>query len=80
MIEIIEEIQEKYSINCEKEFVFFGGDLLTEERARNNQFAKVNGKTRTDRFEGLSFKNEDWHFERIAYKVIILKNENTCFI
>ena len=43
MIEILEELQEKFGIRVGKyiyDFIFFGGDQLTEERARNLQFAR----------------------------------------
>lgn len=49
--------------------VFFGGDQLTEERARNVQMARSDGRTNEERLEGLWPKNEDWHAIRIAYDV-----------
>ena len=69
MIDIAELVQQKYGIESEKDFIFFGGDQLTEERGRNVQFARSDGDNRTERLDGLFFKNEDWHFERTAYKV-----------
>lgn len=50
MIDIMETIQEKYVPRSDKEkglkTVFFGGDQLTEERARNVQMARQDGKQR----------------------------------
>lgn len=50
--------------------VFFGGDQLTEERVRNVQLARSDGRTSEERLQGLWPKNEDWHAIRIAYKVL----------
>ena len=50
--------------------VFFGGDQLTEERARNVQLARSDGRMSEERLQGLWPKNEDWHAIRIAYKVL----------
>lgn len=73
MIDIMETIQEKYVPRSDKEkglkTVFFGGDQLTEERARNVQMARQDGRTKEERLEGLWPKNEDWHAIRIAYDV-----------
>ena len=51
------------------DFIFFGGDELTEERARNIQKARADGKDCMQRLDGTWPKNEDWHAIRIAYKV-----------
>ena len=80
MVDIIEIIQEKYvpfmdiqsdgkseKVPCA--FIFFGGDQLTEERARNVQRARADGETRTERLDATWPKNEDWHAIRTAYKV-----------
>ena len=73
MIDIMETIQEKYIPKVKEESglktVFFGGDQLTEERARNVQKARSDGRTKAERLEGLWAKNEDWHAIRIAYEV-----------
>lgn len=48
MIDIMETIQEKYIPKVNEESglktVFFGGDQLTEERARNVQMARSDGR------------------------------------
>ncbi len=49
--------------------MFFGGDQLTEERARNIQKARADGHTITERLDATWPKNEDWHAIRTAYKV-----------
>ena len=49
--------------------VFFGGDQLTEEWARNVQLARSDGTSTAERLEGVWPKNEDWHAIRTAYKV-----------
>ena len=73
MIDIMETIQEKYVPRSDKEkglkTVFSGGDQLTEERARNVQMARQDGRTKEERLEGLWPKNEDWYAIRIAYDV-----------
>ena len=76
MVDIIETIQDEYvpmvkegSEQVPADFVFFGGDQLTEERARNIQRARMDGHSLSDRLEGVWAKNEDWHAIRIAYKV-----------
>ena len=55
MIDIMETIQEKYVPRSDKEkglkTVFFGGDQLTEERARNVQMARQEGMLRNAAFE-----------------------------
>ena len=80
MIEIMQCIQERY-VPChvsktENETkktivqrVFFGGDNLTEERARNLQGAMSEADSDFDRLDGLITKNEDWHAIRYMYHV-----------
>lgn len=68
-MEIIEEISDKYGLEDPDDFVFTGGDQVTEAGARGCQSARCEEANRKDRLEKLWFKNEDWHFERIAYKV-----------
>ena len=78
-MDILETLQEKYVPMVEKrgesipaDIVFFGGDQLTEEWARNIQKARMDGDTVQERLEGVWPKNEDWHGIRIAYQVTIL--------
>ena len=76
MVDILETLQEKYvpmvqngGESVPADTVFFGGDQLTEERARNIQKARMDGDTTQERLEGVWPKNEDWHGIRIAYQV-----------
>ncbi|KAJ7336001.1 hypothetical protein OS493_013371 [Desmophyllum pertusum] len=83
MVDILDHLQSLYVPMTEKqlasggtekvpvETVFFGGDQLTEERARNVQLARSDGTTTEERLDGVWPKNEDWHAIRIAYKVVI---------
>ena len=80
MVDILEHLQytyvpmtKKVNKNGETEKVplstiFFGGDQLTEERARNVQLARSDGADTLERLQGVWPKNEDWHAIRIAYK------------
>ena len=47
----------------------YGQGLLTEERARNIQMARSDGRIKEERLEDVWPKNEDWHGIRIAYDV-----------
>ena len=49
--------------------VIFGGDQLTEDRARNVQLARSDSADTLERLQGVWPANEDWHATRIAYKV-----------
>lgn len=49
--------------------VIFGGDQLTEDRARNVQLARSDSADTLERLQGVWPENEDWHATRIAYKV-----------
>lgn len=71
MIDIIETIQDTYvpQTSSGLDTTFFGGDQLTEERSRNVQLARSDGRTTKERLEGVWPKNEDWHAIRIAYDV-----------
>ena len=79
MVDILETIQEKYvpssqtnttsETSVSDNFIFFGGDQLTEERARNVQKAKADGATSKERIDTVWPKNEDWHAIRTAYRV-----------
>lgn len=74
MVDILETIQEKYVPSSDtdpEDFIFLGGDQLTEERARNVQKAKADGETSAERLDSLWPKNEDWHAIRTAYKVYL---------
>ena len=79
MVDILETIQQKYVpfVQMDSELsktpadlLFFGGDQLTEERARNIQRARADGNTDTERLDTVWPKNEDWHSIRTAYKVL----------
>lgn len=52
-------------VPCENETVlepiFFDGDALTEERARNVQWTFKDGDNAFDRLEGLDTSHADWH-------------------
>ena len=76
MVDILEHIHSKYvpmsQVNGEKtpaDFVCFGGDQLTEERSRNIQKARADGRNVNEKLDGVWCKNEDWHGIRIAYQV-----------
>jgi L1 cell adhesion molecule like protein len=81
MVEILDELHNKYvplkKVNPGLEdgdtevhkAVFFGGDQLTEERARNSQNSRGEGDTTYERLEGLIPKVEDWHAIRLVYQV-----------
>lgn len=51
--------------------VIFGGDQLTEERARNVQLARSDSADTLERLQGVWPENEDWYATRIAYKVSV---------
>ena len=79
MMDILELVQEKFvpmqdsnehtGEKVESEQIFFGGDQLTEERARNIQKARADGRTTSERLDAVWPKNEDWHAIRTGYKV-----------
>ena len=81
MVDILEVIQDKYvpyhEVNQKSDdpqqvptdVMFFGGDKLTEERARNIQKARTDGHTNAERLDATWPNNEDWHAIRTAYKV-----------
>ena len=82
MVDILETIQDRYvpfhvptqsgkSDKVPSDMLFFGGDQLTEERARNIQRARADGETPVERLDTVWPKNEDWHAIRTAYKVCI---------
>ncbi|KAM7437342.1 hypothetical protein ABFA07_012980 [Porites harrisoni] len=51
--------------------VIFGGDQLTEERARNVQLARSDSADTLERLQGVWPENEEWHATRIACKVVM---------
>ena len=57
--------------NCEVhvESIFFDGDALTEERARNVQWTFKDGDNKLDRLEGLDPRHTDWHAKLKLYDV-----------
>ena len=57
--------------NCEVhvESIFFDGDALTEERARNVQWTFKDGDNKLDRLEGLDPLHTDWHAKLKLYDV-----------
>lgn len=81
MIDILDVIHSKYvprketvdetgEVKCELlDAIFFGGDQLTEERARNAKDARGDGDSQYDRLEGVISKVEDWHAIRLVYQV-----------
>lgn len=83
MVDILEVIQDNYVPFHEvdsnhdvlqkvpTDAMFFGGDQLTEERARNVQKSRADGQTTTERLDAIWPKNEDWHAIRTAYKVCL---------
>ena len=52
------------------ETIFFYGDALTEERARNVQWTFRDGDCEVDWLEGLESVHTDWHAKLKSYEVI----------
>ena len=52
-----------------QEPIFFDGDALTEERARNAQWMFKDGDSAIDRLEGLDPVHTDWHAKVKLYEV-----------
>lgn len=83
MVDILEHLEdtyvpmtEKHNRNGVKEkvpisTVFFGGEQLTEERARNVQLVRSDGADTLVGQQGVWPKYDDWHAIRIAYKVSV---------
>ena len=78
MAQLMMQNQEKYVPkikqnvnNCEVhvESIFFDGDALTEERARNVQWTFKDGDNKLDRLEGLDPLHTDWHAKLKLYDV-----------
>ena len=53
--------------------IFFDGDKLTEERARNSQLIFKDGDNDVDRLEGLQPVHADWHAKVNLYQVMSIK-------
>lgn len=53
--------------------IFFDGDQLTEERARNSQLIFKDGDNDVDRLEGLQPVHADWHAKVNLYQVMSIK-------
>ena len=68
MLDIMNDLQTKYCPDNDS-FLFFGGDELTEERARNIQRARNDEIDMKELFGHLWPKNEDWHLIWTGYKV-----------
>ena len=51
--------------------VIFDGDQLTEERARNCQWANTLADNETDRLNGITTAFADWHLNKLLLGVII---------
>ena len=86
MIEIMEHIHQEYVptaiVSSETgdhqevvQTIFFGGDQLTEERARTAKDARADGDTDFEKLEGLQAKHEDWHAIRLVYQVHIFNKQ-----
>ena len=81
MAQLMMQNQKKYvpSITCQNErevhveTIFFDGDALTEERARNVQWTFKDGDNKLDRLEGLDPLHTDWHTKLKLYEVSGLK-------
>jgi hypothetical protein len=81
MVRILEELHKQYvpisgSTKDTKsvrmvEKVLFGGDQLTEERARNATDGRSDGDSEYTCLEGFIPKVKDWHPKRILYQLFI---------
>jgi hypothetical protein len=80
VVQILDAVQDEYvpkkkvQSNSETnvdiiEPILFGGDQLTEERARNGQAARADGDTDLEKLRGLVPKVEVWHAIRLLYQV-----------
>ena len=81
MVDFLDHLQSLFVLMTEKqlasggtekvpvEAVFFGGDQLIEEWARNVQLVRSDGTTTEERLEGVWLNNEGWHAIRTAFKV-----------
>ena len=74
MAQILKEIQSKY-VPTVTDFnggemevlqkVIFDGDQLTEEQARNCQWANTLARTQIERLEGVTPAFADWHLKKM---------------
>ena len=76
MAQLLINDQEKYVPVLQKDgekmvlqTIFFDGDQLTEERARNVQCVFKDGDNGYDRLEGLDPVHADWHAKVNLYQV-----------
>ena len=76
MAQIMKNIQDMYvpvvSVNGKTKIVqkiIFDGDQLTEERARNAQYANVLADNDIDRLNGMETSFGDWHLKKNLYEV-----------
>ena len=52
----------------------FDGDQLTEERARNAQYANVLADNEIDRLNEIETSFGDWHLKKNLYEVVNMKS------
>ena len=71
MAQILDDMHSKYvpTVTMDNEpevvdHVIFDGDQLTEERARNTQWANSLAGTQTERMEGITPAFADWHLKK----------------
>lgn len=60
---------------CDSEIlepIFFDGDALTEERARNTQWMFIDGDSKINRLEGLDPVHTDWQTKVKLYEIICI--------
>ena len=77
MAQILEQMQSKYVPTVTRDGtdtevlqrVIFDGDQLTEERARNCQWANTLAETEVDRLDGITPAFADWHLKKILLGV-----------
>lgn len=78
MAQILDDMHSKYvptvtldGVTEVLDHVIFDGDQLTEERARNAQWANSLAGTQTDRIEGITPAFADWHLKKNFLTVCI---------
>ena len=78
MIDILTELHDHYLPAVEHkntsgttilERCFFGGDQLTDERARNSALARCDGDDMFEQLKGFIPKADYWHCGRLIYQV-----------
>ena len=88
MTQLMMHNQEKYVPTVELESgseahveqIFFDGDALTEERARNVQWTFKDGDNKLDRLEGLNPVHTDWHAKLKLYDVSYYEQKHCIII